>query len=163
MAESVDSLKKILNEQVRTYVDLADSLRTQQQLVSEGRFDELSKNLEQEIALIARGKYLEQARIELMWEMADRGEIPRDNLTLPELIEHIGPNAADGLHGVRSRLRVAVDDLRELNARTADLLRLSMQAIEQMRMRTFGSNGQSYTPGGIAARYEKTSLVDRHG
>ena len=163
MAESLESLKKILSEQVNTYVDLADVIREQQQLVGEGRFDDLSKNLEQQVGLIARGKYLEQARIELVWEMADRGEIPRDNLTLPEVIDHIGADAAGGLDGIRSRLHTAVDHLREVNARNADLLRVSLRAIDRMRSQVFGNNGQSYTPSGTADRRETISLVDRQG
>ena len=163
MAESIESLKTILDEQVKTYTDLADRIRAQQKLVSEGRFEELSDNLEQEVALIARGKYLEQARVELIWEMADRGELPSDNLTLPEVIQHIGSSDAGSLHGMRSRLRAAVDDLREVNARNADLIRVSLRAIDRMRSQVFGNNGKSYTASGKTARQENTSLVNRQG
>jgi len=163
MAKSIESLKQILDEQVKTYTDLADGIRAQQKLVSEGRFDELSKNLDQEIVLIARGKYLEQARVELIWEMADRGELPSNDLTLPEVIQHIGSGNADSLHGVRSRLRAAVDDLREVNARNADLIRVSLRAIDRMRNQVFGNNGKSYTASGTTAHQENTSLVNRQG
>ena len=163
MAESIESLEKILDEQVKTYTDLADGIRDQQKLVSEGRFEELSKNLEQEVALIARGKYLEQARVELIWEMADRGELPSDNLTLPEVIQHIGSGRAGSLHGVRSRLRAAVENLREVNARNADLIRVSLRAIDRMKSQVFGNNGKSYTASGETTHQESTSLVNRQG
>ena len=163
MAESIESLEKILDEQVKTYTDLADGIHAQQKLVSEGRFEDLSKNLEQEIALIARGKYLEQARVELMWEMADRGELPGSDLTLQEVIHHIGSGSTGSLHGVRSRLRAAVDNLREVNARNVELLRVSLQAIDRMKSQVFGNNGKSYTASGTAAHRENTSLVNRQG
>jgi len=163
MAEWIESLKQILDEQVKTYTDLADRIRAQQKLVSEGRFEEMSKNLEQEIALIARGKYLEQARVELIWETADRGELPSDDLTLSEVIQHIGASDAGSLNGVRSRLRAAVDTLREVNTRNADLIRVSLRAIDRMRSQVFGNNGKSYTASGATAHQENTSLVNRQG
>jgi len=163
MAESMESLKRTLIEQAKTYADLTDTIREQQHLVSEGRFDELSRNLEREIALIARGKYLEQGRIELIWEMADRGEIPSDSLTLPQVMDHLGDDDVGSFRAVRSRLRAAVDHLREANARNAEFLRVSLEAIDRMRSQVFGSNGRSYTPTGTAAREDTISLVDRQG
>jgi len=165
MPESLRSLERILNEQIGTYMDLADGIRAQHQLICEGRYNALAKNLEQEIALIARAKYLEQARIELVWEMADRGELPGENLTLSEVIQHVGADDADAasLDRVRSRLRAAVDNLREINARTAELIRVSLHAIDRMRTQVFGNNGKSYTARGAAAHQEKTSVVNRQG
>jgi len=163
MTESLKSLERILNEQIKTYTDIAETIRAQQLLVGQGRYEQLAHNLEKQIALITRGKYLEQARIELIWEMADRGEIPRDDLTLEELIQHFGTEQAGSFHRIRSRLRAAVDTLRDVSSRNSQLLRVSLRAIDRMKSQLFGNNGQSYTAAGTAARRQNSSLVNRHG
>jgi flagellar biosynthesis/type III secretory pathway chaperone len=163
MADATETLARILNEQLKTYTDLADVIRTQQQIVSEGRLDELSTNLEKEVALIARGKYLEQARREFMWELADLGEIPRDNLTLPELIDHMGNGASATLVDIRCRLRSAVAHLREVNARNAELLLVSLRAIDNVTSTVFGPNGKSYSPKGLKTDDKRFTLLDHTG
>ena len=163
MAESLDKLRKVLDEQIKTYADMAEVIREQQLLVCDGRYSELQKNLEQEISLIARGKYLEQARLELIWEMAQRGEIPSSDLTLPEVINHLGNGSTPSLQNVRTRLRAAVEHLREVNERNAQMLRVSLRAIDNMRTQVFGDNGRAYTPDGVATRHDKVPLVDHQG
>ena len=163
MADAGNTLEKILSEQLKTYTDLTEVIRVQQQLVSEGRFEELSQNLDAEVALIARGKYLEQARIEFMWELAELGEIPHDRLTLPELINHIGNGTSGTLCDVRTRLRSAVDHLREVNAHNAELLRVSLRAIDNATNTVFGPNGKSYSAKGEANRNKRFSLLDHTG
>ena len=163
MADAENTLEKILNEQLKTYTDLTEVIRVQQHLVGEGRFEELSQNLDAEVALIARGKYLEQARIEFMWELAELGVIPHDGLTLPELIDHMGNDTSETLRGVRARLRSAVDHLREVNAHNAELLRVSLRAIDNATSTVFGSNGKSYSSKGAANRNRRFSLLDHTG
>lgn len=163
MADAEVTLEKILNEQVKTYTDLTEVVRVQQQIVSEGRFEELSQNLDEEVTLIARGKYLEQARIEFMWELAEMGEIPHRKFTLPELIDQMDDGATGTLRDVRTRLRAAVDHLREVNARHADLLRVSLRAIDNAANTVLGSNGKSYSSKGTARRDRRFPLLDHTG
>ncbi len=144
MADITDTLQKILQEQLNTYTELAQVIRDQQQILTEGRIEDLSTNLDNEIALIARGKYLEQARIEFMWEMAELGRIPSDKLTLSELIDHMGNGNSGTLMDIRARLRSAVDHLREVNEQNAELLRVSLQALDNVTTSVFGPNSQSY-------------------
>jgi len=166
MNELLNELSAVLEREIGCYEELIQSARAEQQALIRGKLEELKLSIEAQELLISSTKTLEGTRREIGRTLAERLDLPDQEVTLTRLIE-LGHDDAEGRIGaLRDRVRAVVRELDRLNAGNAQLISSSIDFINQtmwvlLQPRadkpTYSSEGSTEAPAPSRA------LVDRLG
>ena len=153
--QQLNTLEKLLAEQLETYRMVARKLYEKKDVLVEGRYTDLS-HLDQELIVLGqKTAHLEQARMELMMQMGHADK------TLTQLIKDFhGSDDARRLLPLRDDLRHVLGEIDSANHQTKSLLDLSIQWVAQtveVIARAITPEGAAYNRQGGSSRIRQDS------
>lgn len=163
MTDSILSrITDVLEEQSVLYDDLLSLARKKQEILVAGGGSEFETVLRGEQTLMVRAGRLEEQRLALQSDLAAVLGLSPEKLTVSGLIELSEAPAARRLKELGGRIRLAVDELRQVNDLNLKLLQRSLAYIQSM-FQAFGRLKKSavYCGDGRYSPPEKRTRLDQ--
>ncbi|MCP3794850.1 flagellar protein FlgN [Paenibacillus sp. CH40] len=128
----LDRLIDVLEQLDQKHLILLELAKSKKKIVMENDMDSLVQHLNQESRLLKQVEQLEEARMEVSYELLrERGIKSQLNLTITELARLVfDPEDKNKLLSVQSRLSHTLSELKEINAINQKLIEQSLVFID---------------------------------
>ena len=129
--ELINDLAHVINEEVRTFHNLLDVLRSEQGAIVEDDIEEIERCVEAQREVAAVAHELEGKRMRVVERISEQSDMGDGNVSLGRLVQALeGPRAAE-LAQMREKLLELNGKIRAVSANNAFLIRQSLRYTER--------------------------------
>ncbi len=162
MDNLINELTDVLEKEAALYNELLSISRRKTPVLVEGKVAELENITKEEQSLVLQLSELENRREKLMEEVSGKMSIKPENLTVTELVKHVGNRQGERLDKVRKHILDVIEELRSTNQLNAELVRNSLDFINfSLNLITsFEGEGNTYNGGAKKSGSKAKSLFD---
>lgn len=146
---SFEILIKVIEDIFKLQLDMIKLANLKKEVLISGDIDELSKIIKQEASWVKTLSKLEAERIAAIKQLLMERKLSDDNITITDLIKVLESQAEkDQLHELNLKLTNTLEEIQSLNDLNTQLIKQSLDYIENMINTITGENRQqSYTYG----------------
>lgn len=155
-----EKLYKILSEEYRVYEELQSLATKKQTALIENELEELAGIVEAETELMDNVDNLEEARLQLLEDIAESFTEPADELSFGDLLEELPEEKQDKFSDLREELLELIEELNALNEGNRQLLMEALKFNEFSLKTVIGAeNNQTYSTGGKSSKKDKSNRI----
>lgn len=129
ITQSQSDLLQTIEEQVRLYRALLDTVRREREILVSSQLDDLNDNNRAKEAILLKLQLLEETRLKLASEVARGLNLDPSAPRLLELARHCGGEMGDRLRNFHSVLELLLKRVQELNKENEILVQAALQHI----------------------------------
>lgn len=123
---AVEDLEKVLKQEIDLYREYAGTLTRDAELMNKLNIEELEKSNKTKNTLLLKIKALDQARQNLVRQMASAHSIPEEHTRLVDLCEKLTKEEAKRLLALRDELQGLIQELQNAHLHTTALATASL-------------------------------------
>lgn len=125
------NLEKILEQLAELHSCLLEAAERKRVVIIEGDIRMMEELLQLELGLVAEVEKAEVDREKIVADAVELLGLDSEKTKLVDIIDKLEPETATGLRNVQERLRVIIDELRYRSRQNAELLKASMEHVEE--------------------------------
>lgn len=151
MDNLVNELVQVLDQEARVYDDILRISKNKTNIIVQGKVSELESITKLEQSLVLQIGRLEDLREGLTKKLSDALGIKMSEVTVSELVKHIGGEQAGKLKDCQGRITGVVNELKNTNELNSKLIKNSLEYINfsinifanaDMGSNNYGNTGQ---------------------
>jgi flagellar biosynthesis/type III secretory pathway chaperone len=122
----IEALEKVLLSELEMYEQFAAYVRNDTELMSKLQIDQLEQSNKAKNTLLLKIQTLDQARQNLVRQIATQLQIPEDKVRIAEICKVVGGHSSKRLSQIRERLHSTIENLKEVQGQTSLLANASL-------------------------------------
>lgn len=162
MEQLLSQLEEIMENEVNLYSQILSIGKQKTDIIIKGKVNKLAELVEQEQETVAKLTKLELSRENVSSLIHKELQLPNKEITLTELLDHIGGTRADNLKAKQQKLLDLLKDVKTKNDENGMLINNSLEYIEfSINVLSNAANpGNNYTQVGYSDGTSKSSTFD---